>query len=70
MKEREDLIKTKELCERILSRDPANKVMLEKLEVVKKKLRLIERRLMDNSDDKKDKASQLKKKSAFKAEYL
>ncbi|OGF47195.1 MAG: hypothetical protein A2452_09985 [Candidatus Firestonebacteria bacterium RIFOXYC2_FULL_39_67] len=71
MNEREDLLKTVELCERILAKDPANKIMLEKIEASKKKLRLIERRLTDNSEEnKQEKSIQQKKKSSGNTEYL
>ncbi|OGF52190.1 MAG: hypothetical protein A2044_05300 [Candidatus Firestonebacteria bacterium GWA2_43_8] len=71
MKEREDLLKSKELCERILSRDPSNKTMLEKLETVKKRIRLIERRLTDAAEEKKhDKILKPSNKHSVKTEYL
>jgi hypothetical protein len=71
MKEREDLLKSKELCERILFRDPSNKTMLEKLNTVRKKLRLIERRLTDVVDENRhEKALTPLNKRSIKTEYL
>ena len=71
MKEREDLLKTKGLCEKILEKDPLNALILQKLEAVKAKLRLIERRVTEASIDEASSQKVVKnKKDSFKTGYL
>ena len=71
MKEREDLLKTKVLCEKILAKDPQNALILQKLEAVKARLRIIERRITDDSSSEdSSKKAEKNKKDLFKTGYL
>lgn len=71
MKEREDLLKTKALCEKILAKDPQNVLILKKLEAAKARLRIIERRITDDSSSEdSSKKVEKNKKDSFKTGYL
>lgn len=66
MKERDDLIKMKELCEKILSQTPDNAAIKEKMDTVNKKLKYMERRFGDKSAGKEA----VKPKDKTKTHYL
>jgi hypothetical protein len=62
MKEIEDLLKAKALCEKILLKQPDNVAIKEKLNTINQKLRLISKNLNIKEDDKL--------KTKHKADYI